>query len=117
MNAEKNTGKNGHAPLKTEKQQDFKGYPIYPANEDIYNRQRNETEIDPEQLSLHKTPNEANESNNELDFTEDISGGDLDVPGSELDDAQEQIGNEDEENNYYSLGGDAHIDLDEQNGE
>ena len=34
----------------------------------------------------------------------DFSGGDLDVPGSELDDANEDIGSEDEENNSYSLG-------------
>ncbi len=34
------------------------------------------------------------------------TGGDLDVPGSDLDDADESIGEEDEENNYYSLGGD-----------
>ena len=33
---------------------------------------------------------------------------DLDVPGSELDDNGEAIGEEDEENNYYSLGGDRH---------
>ena len=26
----------------------------------------------------------------------------LDVPGSELDNAQEELGSEDEENNYYS---------------
>lgn len=32
----------------------------------------------------------------------DFTGGDLDVPGSELDDAQEKIGSEDEENNLYS---------------
>jgi hypothetical protein len=38
---------------------------------------------------------------------------DLDVPGSEEDDANEDIGEEDEENNYYSLGGDAHDDLEE----
>ncbi len=31
-------------------------------------------------------------------------GEDLDVPGSEYDDANEDIGEEDEENNYYSLG-------------
>jgi hypothetical protein len=30
-----------------------------------------------------------------------------------LDDAQENIGSEDEENNYYSLGGDDHENLDE----
>jgi len=35
----------------------------------------------------------------------DFSGDDLDVPGSELDDAQERIGSEDEENNSYSDAG------------
>jgi hypothetical protein len=30
-----------------------------------------------------------------------------------LDDENENIGSEDEENNYYSLGGDDHEDLDE----
>lgn len=34
------------------------------------------------------------------------TGSDLDVSGAELDDANEEIGEEDEENNYYSLGGD-----------
>ncbi|MEW6469514.1 MAG: hypothetical protein AB1458_11345 [Bacteroidota bacterium] len=33
----------------------------------------------------------------------DFSGSDLDVPGSENDDASEEIGSEDEENNSYSL--------------
>ena len=42
-----------------------------------------------------------------------LAGDDLDVPGSELDDADEKIGEEDEENNYYSLGGDDHDDLEE----
>ncbi len=32
----------------------------------------------------------------------DVSGSDLDVPGSEDDDANEEIGEEDEENNFYS---------------
>lgn len=36
----------------------------------------------------------------------DRTGDDLDVPGTELDDENEKIGEEDEENNYYSLGGD-----------
>jgi hypothetical protein len=36
--------------------------------------------------------------------------------GSELDDAQEEIGSEDEENNHYSIGGDNHNDLEEDNG-
>jgi hypothetical protein len=33
----------------------------------------------------------------------DISGSDLDIPGSEEDDANEEIGEEDEENNSFSL--------------
>lgn len=45
-----------------------------------------------------------------------VTGDDLDVPGSEDDDANEDIGEEDEENNYYSLGGDAHEDLEEGKG-
>ena len=39
----------------------------------------------------------------------------LDVPGSELDDDNESIGEEDEENNYYSLGGDNKEGLEEDN--
>ncbi|MBP1652674.1 MAG: hypothetical protein H6Q26_2831 [Bacteroidetes bacterium] len=38
--------------------------------------------------------------------TGQISGEDLDVPGSELDDDNEGTGAEDEENNSYSVGGD-----------
>lgn len=43
---------------------------------------------------------------------EDINT-DLDVPGSELDDENEVLGEEDEENNYYSLGGDRHDNQEE----
>jgi hypothetical protein len=38
---------------------------------------------------------------------------DLDVPGADLDDKDEEIGEEDEGNNYYSIGGDNHNDLEE----
>ncbi len=40
---------------------------------------------------------------NEAAGRENFLGDDLVVPGSELDDANENIGSEDEENNYYSL--------------
>lgn len=43
----------------------------------------------------------------------DMAAEDLDIPGSELDDANEDIGEEDEENNSYSIGGDRHDDLEE----
>jgi hypothetical protein len=41
-----------------------------------------------------------------LNEGEDVSGKDLDVPGAEEDDENEDVGEEDEENNSYSLGGD-----------
>ncbi|MFT5252257.1 MAG: hypothetical protein ACI87N_001264 [Flavobacteriales bacterium] len=53
---------------------------------------------------------------NEKGFDQDQSGSDLDVPGSELDDSQEKLGSEHKENNYFSIGGDNHHDLDEDNG-
>lgn len=46
----------------------------------------------------------------------DMSGEDLDIPGAELDDQDESIGEEDEENNSYSIGGDRHEDLEENTG-
>lgn len=80
------------------------GYPAYPPKEDIYSRWKKEADIDPEDPTTTKVPNEYENQTNEKDFEEDISGDDLDIPGAELDDAQESIGSEDEENNVYSLG-------------
>ena len=93
------------------------GYPVYPDSEDIYRNYQEEKELNPEDISKVKNPNDDYWSNNEKDFKNDVSGSDLDVPGSELDDEQENIGSEDEENNYYSIGGDDHEDLDEDNEE
>ena len=45
---------------------------------------------------------------NESSFKNNITGTGLDVPGAEDDDENEEIGEEDEENNEYSLGGDNH---------
>jgi len=87
----------------------FPEYPVYPVDEDLYAQSKEEKEIDPEQISNTKQYAESG-SNNEKDFEDDVTGEDLDVPGSELDDNQEEIGSEDEENNYYSLGGDNHDD-------
>jgi hypothetical protein len=75
----------------------------YPALEDIYNKG-------------NKVTNEEEELWNENSFSKVGSSNGLDVPGSELVDRQESIGSEDEENNYYSLGGDGHNDLEEDKG-
>ena len=97
------------------KKNDAPGYPPYPDSEDIYEKFEEETDINPEDISKTKSSNSSNAlRRKKLDNV--FSGEDLDVPGSELDDAQEAIGNEDEENNYYSLGGDAHKDLEEDQG-
>jgi hypothetical protein len=45
-----------------------------------------------------------NEPLNERSFGEVRTARDLDIPGADLDDANERIGEEDEENNDYSLG-------------
>ncbi len=80
-----------------EEQKEYPGYPHYPNSEDI-TRKENST---------------GEESIEDEDIDEDIS--ELDIPGSGDDNADEEIGEEDEENNYYSLGGDNHDALEEDN--
>ena len=82
------------------------GYPAYPKSQDVYNKFKEESDIDPENTSMKKQSIEYsdNEVPEEKDFFTNSIGTDLDVPGSELDDAAEDIGSEDEENNFYSLG-------------
>jgi hypothetical protein len=116
-NAQPNTNMPDQKP-RTGANLDPEGYPIYPADDDIYNRSQLETDIDPENISQIKDSNDQDfvGTDNEKDFDDDISGSDLDVPGSELDNDLEDIGSEDEENNFYSLGGDDHLDLEEDQG-
>ena len=108
-----NSDKNNSEENKNEKYPD---YPTYPSSEDIYNVDKEETEIDPEDISQEKQYDKTSGKFNEKNFNEDKSGNDLDIPGSELDDEMEEIGSEDEENNGYSIGGDNHNDLEEDNG-
>lgn len=53
---------------------------------------------------------------NEESFRTNVTASDLDVPGAELDDDQEDIGEEDEENNDYSLGASQGLGTDNDNG-
>ncbi len=93
------------------------GYPKYPESEDIYNKFDKEFDIDPEDTSKKKLDESIDEDSEwkEMNFDLIHNEDDIDVPGSELDDEQENIGSEDEENNYYSIGGDNHNDLEEDN--
>src|SRR4029077_463608 len=102
---------------KNNKKETLPGYKPYPDDEDIFVRDKEEDLIDPEDNSKTKSSPVKPGRNNEKDFKDDKSGGDLDVPGSEQDDLEEIAGSEDEENNYYSLGGDNHDDLEEDKGD
>jgi hypothetical protein len=95
------TKKKTHQPTAAEENNKFP-LPVYKPEDDIYNRQKEEPLEGEEQLvegDKVKTKGKLGEG--------------LDVPGAELDDADEAVGEEDEENNYYSLGGDNHDDLEE----
>jgi hypothetical protein len=94
------------------KDNQFPDYPTYPPKDDIYNK-GTKVDLNPEDLSKIKESKEEPEKRNEIDFNKEMNSSDLDVPGAEFDDKQVSGGNEDEENNYYSLGGDRHNDLDE----
>jgi hypothetical protein len=78
--------------------------PVYEPMDDIYNRQKELSFEDIDDPDSIITGNDRK-----------IAGSDLDTPGTELDDVNEAIGEEDEENNYYSVGGDDHEDLEETN--
>lgn len=85
----------------------------YGAKDDIYSKGKKVENINPDDNSVIKDSKEKESTMNEKDFEDDLTGDDLDIPGAELDDSNEEIGEEDEENNYYSLGGDNHDDLEE----
>jgi hypothetical protein len=76
------------------------------SDDDLGIREGTDADVDDDDLAVLNSTNAEigtpqNVSNDELNT-------DLDIPGSELDDESEMIGEEDEENNYYSLGGDRH---------
>ncbi|MBC9931672.1 hypothetical protein [Chitinophaga qingshengii] len=114
---------------KKKEEEEFPGYPEYPASEDIMNRENRTNEVDlniddltgsfrhNSELPPEKGKSPSRSGEQEETWRQDKTGDDLDVPGAELDDEEEAIGEEDEENNLYSLGGDRHRDLEEDNGE
>lgn len=75
----------------------------YSDKDDIYSKDKKEEDLDLDGGLVKKGK------------AKKLPGEDLDVPGGDLDDQDEEIGEEDEENNYYSLGGDDHDDLEETN--
>jgi hypothetical protein len=95
------------------------GYPACPEGEDIYEKDREEEEINPEDILKTKETTEKYKTgeSREMESDDEFSGDDLDIPGAELDDDMEKIGSEDEENNYYSLGENDQDNPEEDQGE
>ena len=79
----------------------------YPAKEDIFENE--------EHIPIDGDGNPVEESELVAELTSDDPAADLDIPGAELDDDQQELGSEDEENNYWSLGGDNHDETQQDN--
>jgi hypothetical protein len=144
--AKKHTSKPAKKVAAKENEEDFPGYPQYPADEDIMNRaKRIDVDVNtalegvqPTTATTAPLSDKLGTSEADSDLTKDdfqalgsdeiestgddeilanrtwpvdFAGEDLDIPGSEDDDAQEMLGSEDEENNSYSIGSDRHEDL------
>jgi len=127
-NRKNKTDQENQKPVKKE-EEEFPGYPEYPASEDIMSKHNRDKEVDLDinavtgsfrrnsELPPEKKERLEKSDEQEETWRQDKVGDDLDVPGAELDDEEEAIGEEDEENNIYSIGGDRHEDLEEDNGE
>jgi hypothetical protein len=131
---------NGKALEQEQNKEDkkFPGYPHYPKSEDAMARDEDSDFVGPDDELEQGTfrpkadkdiydPELEIVEGTEADVTEEdleelerdglqdrnFHPDDIDVPGSDLDNDMEEIGEEDEENNYYSLGGDDKENLEE----
>jgi len=101
---------NNDTPKDTRDDENLPGYPPYLPEDDIYNKNIKISDIVVDDSSTIKAPELENTEWDDVLEQKALLLDDIDVPGSELDDDIEDIGSEDEENNYYSLGGDNHDD-------
>ena len=86
------------------------GYPIYPESEDIYNRFKKEKRVDPDDITKEK---EIVLKENEMDFIDDFTATYLDITGTDSYETDDVHGMEDEDNRYFILGSNDHLDLEE----
>jgi len=85
------------------------GYPLYPEEEDIYMKARKDRKLNPEDVTNFAFPKKPRDKHY---LNEELPGDTLELLDVEPDE-EVLLGIEDEENSYYSLGGDDHIDLEE----
>jgi hypothetical protein len=93
-----------------DKETDFPGYPHTPPGEDIYKQEEKVARIDADEDGFVTNSGKLITEN----ANEETSIAGLDVPGADIDADQEALGQGDEENQYFSLGGDNHENLEEQ---
>lgn len=77
---------------------------VSPEEKELLRRSSESMASDDDQKLTQSAVDNVDEDGTQLNENINQSGNDLDVPGSEDDDANEEIGEEDEENNSYSLG-------------
>jgi hypothetical protein len=97
--------------------QDFTGDSEYDSQTDISPKFEEEQDLTQAEIERFNDENETSAGFSFRGIRKDDMDNDLDIPGAEMDDADEEIGHEDEENNYYSIGGDNHNDLEENKGD
>lgn len=104
---------------KNMKNKDTKGYPSYPKSEDIYQQHEAEEEIDPNDPAEEKDETDSN-AKRQLPLDKLVEKDNLkakveglDIPGENLEETDDAMGDVDEENQYYSLGGERHEGLEE----
>jgi hypothetical protein len=103
--------------INNQEDEDSSTYPLYPETNDIYNKEKKVGELGMDNNVKIIDPSSKLNDWHDMEFNPDSKKHILDVPGAELDDEDEKIGEEDEENNYYSIGGDNHNNLEEDKGD
>ena len=88
----------------------FPRYPLHTVSEDN-DTNYSEEDLHPEIITLSKVHAVESGKINEKDGKNDMIGSDVDLSGSVLSNEQENYGNEDEENNYCSLGRTTYNDI------
>jgi hypothetical protein len=96
---------------------DLDGDSQYDSQTDISPKFEEEQDLTQAQIERFNDENETSAGFSFRGVRKDDIDNDLDVPGAEMDNNDEEIGHEDEENNYYSIGGDDHNSLEEHQGD
>jgi hypothetical protein len=96
---------------------DFTGDSEYDSQTNISSQFEEEQDLTQAEIERFNDENETSTGFSFRGIRKDDMDNDLDIPGADIDNADEEIGQEDEENNYYSIGGDNHNDLEENKGD